>query len=124
MTVRGGDDYKKEKNALNFDNIPTLVFYPFSGAWNLIWRLCWSSGDVIDSPCAKFKLALFGLPSKTPSDSLKIQGPLALLLFLNFHSLYLSHLNLHHLGLQFLLILIFSLLLYPRQHQVNGVVCF
>ena len=46
---------------------------------------------------------------------------MASLLFFNFPSLYLSLMNLHHLGWQFSLVSIFSLLLHPRQHQVNGI---
>ena len=44
MKVTGGDDYKKEETVLDFDDIPNLVFYLFSGVWNSIWHLCLRGG--------------------------------------------------------------------------------
>ena len=76
----------RKKTALDFDDIPNPVFQAFSWAW-----------DGIDSPCAKLKLALFGLPFTSPLDRSKNQGPLASLLVLTFPSLYLSNMNLHNL---------------------------
>ena len=55
------------------DDILNPVFYPFSLAWNSIWRLCWSGRDGIDYPCAKFKSALFGLPSTALSNKRKTE---------------------------------------------------
>ena len=97
------------------------VYYPFSGAWNSIWDLCWSSGDGIDSSYAKIKLALFGLPSLTPSDRHKIQGPkvpTTSILLLNLYGLDLSHINLHLPGIAVIngISFLFSSLLLG-QHQ-------
>ena len=65
--------YKQEETVLDLDDIPKTVFYPFSGVWNSIWRLCQSGVDGnIESPYAMFKSALWAVPSMTPLDRRKI----------------------------------------------------
>ena len=78
-TVSGGDDYKQKETGLDFDDIPNPVFYALSGDWTPIWRLSWSGGDEIDSPCLSRLCSGYLLDSvgyiQVPMGSLKNLNP-------------------------------------------------
>ena len=97
-------------------------FFIFSlytvASWHLM-VLCWSGGDGIDSPCAKFKSALIGLSSTTLLDRCKIEVLLPHSCFLT-SAASTSHIcSCTNWVCSYHWYQAFSLLLCPRQNQVT-----